>query len=107
LSAKESAIVKNHMTRGQVQDLLSKFAAENPANRQALINNPKAVIEQQLKTSLGDAEVKAVVETADIIYVVVPYVAADVPLSEGELAALSGGSGDFGGGDVQDGGTWS
>ncbi len=96
-----------NMTRGQMQDLLSKFAAENPANRQALIDNPKAVIEQQLRTSLGDAEVKAVVETADTIYVVVPYVAADVQLSEGELAELSGGSGDFGGGDVQDGGTWS
>jgi hypothetical protein len=98
--------VKN-MTRGQVQAFLSKFAAENPANRQALIDNPKAVIEQQLKTSLGAAEIKAVVETADTIYVVVPYVAAGVQLSEGELAEVSGGIGDFGGGDVQDGGTWS
>jgi len=100
--------VDKNMTRGQVQDLLSKFAAENPANRQALISNPKAVIEQQLHRSLGDVEVKAVVETADTIYVVVPYVAAgDAQLSEADLAKMSGGMGDFGGGDVQDGGTWS
>jgi hypothetical protein len=99
--------VDKHMTRGQVQDLLSKFAAENPANRQALISNPKAVIEQQLHSSLGDVEVKAVVETADTIYVVVPYVASDAQLSEADLAKMSGGMGDFGGGDVQDGGTWS
>ncbi len=54
-----------NMTRGQVQDLLSKFAAEGSANREALINDPKAVIEQ-LGASLGDREVKAVVETADV-----------------------------------------
>ena len=52
-------------------------------------------------------EVKALVETVDTIYVVVPYVAGDGQLSERELADLSGGNGDFGGGDVQDGGTWS
>jgi hypothetical protein len=97
------------MTRGQMQDFLSKFAAENPANRQALISDPKGVIEQQLNNSLDGREVKAVVETADTIYVVVPYVAGagEGPLSERELAEVSGGSGDFGGGDVQDGGTWS
>jgi hypothetical protein len=99
--------VANNMTRGQIQDLLSTFAAENPANRQALIDDPKAVIEQQLNSSLGEAKVKAVVETADTIYIVVPYVADDRLLSEGELADVSGGAGDFGGGDVQDGGTWS
>ena len=95
-----------NMTHGQVQDLLTKFAAENTANRDALISNPKAVIEQ-LGGSLGDREVKAVVETADTIYVVVPYVSGDRELTEAELAEMSGGTGDFGGGDVQDGGTWS
>jgi hypothetical protein len=99
--------VAKNMTRGLVQDLLSKFAAESPANREALINDPKAVIEQ-LDASLGDREVKAVVETADTLYVVVPYVADGAELSEGELAQVAGGMGDdFGGGDVQDGGTWS
>jgi hypothetical protein len=99
--------VAKNMTRGQVQDLLSKFAAESPANREALIRDPQAVIEQ-LDAPLGDRKVKAVVETADTIYVVVPYVADGAELSEGELAEVSGGKGDdFGGGDVQDGGTWS
>jgi len=99
--------VEKNMTRGQIQDFLSKFAAENPANREALISDPGAVIEQQLNRSLDGREVKAVVETADTIYVVVPYVAGDRQLSELELAEVAGGSGDFGGGDVQDGGTWS
>jgi hypothetical protein len=98
--------VEKNMTRGQLQDLLSKFAAESPENRQALIDDPKSVIEQ-LGASADNKEVQAVVETADTIYVVVPYVATDGQLSERELAGLSGGSGDFGGGDVQDGGTWS
>ena len=41
------------MTRGQVQDLLSKFAIANPKYRQALIKDPKALIEKQLNASLG------------------------------------------------------
>lgn len=99
----------NNMTRGQVQDLLETFAGESEANRQALIDDPKAVIEQQLNRSLGDTKVKVLVETADTIYVVVPHVAGDRQLSEGELAKVSGGAGegDWGGGDVQDGGSWS
>ena len=30
------------MTRGQIQDLVGKFAAENPKYRAALLSNPKA-----------------------------------------------------------------
>ena len=70
------------MTRGQVQDLLAKFATENPKYREALVANPKAIIEKQFALSLGNVTVKAVVETADTTYVVVPYAA-----SEGELSA--------------------
>ncbi|MCU0256193.1 MAG: hypothetical protein MUF60_05585 [Vicinamibacterales bacterium] len=63
------------MTRGQVQDLLAKFATENPKYREALVANPKAIIEKQFALSLGSVNVKAVVETADTTYVVVPHVA--------------------------------
>ena len=52
------------MTRGQVQDLVGKFATENPKYRDALIRDPKGVIEKQLNTSLGNVGVKAVVPTA-------------------------------------------
>jgi len=65
------------MTRGQVQDLLAKFATENPKYRDALIKNPKEMIEKQFATSLGGVNVKAVVETADTTYVVIPHVAKE------------------------------
>jgi hypothetical protein len=75
------------MTRGEVQDLLAKFSTENPKYRQALIRNPKAVIERQLNTSLGNLRVKAVVETEDTVYVVVPHVAPDAEQNDAELNA--------------------
>src|SRR5262249_31814690 len=58
------------MTRGEVQDLVAKFAVENPKYRDALIKDPKSIIEKQLNTSLGKVQVKSVVETPDVSYVV-------------------------------------
>ena len=40
------------MTRGQIQDLVGKFASENPKYRSALLSNPKGTIEKQLNLSL-------------------------------------------------------
>ena len=83
------------MTRGEVQDLLAKFAVENPKYRQALINDPKAIIEKQLNTSLGSAKVKAIVETADTAYVVVPHLAGEGELSDADLEKVAGGKQDI------------
>ena len=83
------------MTRGQVQDLLAKFATENPKYREALIANPKAVIEKQFASNLGSVNVKAVVETADTTYVVVPHVAGEGELSDADLEKVAGGKGDI------------
>ena len=79
------------MTRGEVQDLMNKFATENPKYRQALLANPKATIERQLNTSLGNVQVKAIAETSDTVYVVVPYVAASGELSDADLETVAGG----------------
>jgi hypothetical protein len=87
--------VAQKMTRGEVQDLLAKFALENPKYRQALIADPKAIIEKQLNTSLGDVSVKAVVETAEVAYVVVPYMAAEGELSDADLEKVAGGKQDI------------
>ena len=65
------------MTRGQIQDLVGKFASENPKYRTALLSNPKATIEKQLNTTLGAVNVKAVADTADTVHVVIPYAAAE------------------------------
>jgi hypothetical protein len=83
------------MTRGEVQDLVAKFAAENPKYRQALISNPKAVIEKQLNTSLGNVNIKAVVDTADTTYVVIPHVAGEGELSDADLEKVAGGKQDI------------
>ncbi len=79
------------ISRGQIQDLVGKFAAENPSYRDALIKDPKGVIEKQLNTSLGSTEIKAVVDTATTSYVVVPHVPTEGELSDADLEKVAGG----------------
>ena len=50
------------MTRGQLHDLLARFAVDTEY-REALINDPKMVLEKQLGSSLGNVNVKSVIET--------------------------------------------
>ena len=83
------------MTRGQIQDLVGKFAAENPKYRAALVADPKSVIEKQLNTSLGDVTVKAVVDTANTVHVIVPHAAAEGELSDADLERVAGGKQDI------------
>ena len=87
--------VSQKMTRGEVQDLIAKFAVENPKYRDALIKDPKSIIERQLNTSLGSTKVKAVVETADTVYVVVPHLAGEGELSDADLEKVAGGKQDI------------
>jgi hypothetical protein len=82
------------MTRGEVQDLLAKFAVDNPKYRDALVSNPKSVIEKQFATSLGSLQVKAVVDTSDTLYVVIPYMPAEGELNDADLEMVAGGKGD-------------
>jgi hypothetical protein len=83
------------MTRGQIQDLVGKFAIENPKYRLALLSNPKGTIEKQLNTQLGPVTVKAVADTADTIHVIVPHVAAEGELSDADLERVAGGKQDI------------
>ena len=83
------------MTRGQLHDLLSRFAVENPKYREALINDPKTVLEKQLGSSLGNVTVKSVIETPDTMYVVVPYVQKEGELSDSDLERVAGGKQDI------------
>ena len=88
--------VSQKMTRGEVQDLVAKFSIENPKYREALIKDPKNIIERQLGTSLGpNVKVKAVVETADTVYVVVPHSAGEGELSDADLEKVAGGKQDI------------
>ena len=81
------------MSRGEVQDLLIKFAAENPQYRQELLRNPKGLIERQFNTSLGNINIKAIADTADTVHVAVPYVASAGELSDADLEKVAGGKG--------------
>ena len=80
-------------SRGEIQDLLSKFAADNPKYRAALVSDPKSILEKQFNTSLpAGMTVKAVQETADTIYVVVPYIPAQgAELTDSALEMVAGG----------------
>ena len=80
------------ITRGEIQDLVGKFASENLEYRCALVNDPKSVIEKQLNSSLPEGvTVKAVVETADTAYVVIPHVAGEDELDDADLDKVAGG----------------
>ena len=83
------------MTRGEMQDLLAKFAIENPTYRAALLKNPRAVVEKQFATSLpANVTVKALEESADTIYVLVPPASVQVgELDDSDLEKVAGGEG--------------
>jgi hypothetical protein len=82
------------MTRGEMQDVLNKFAASNPQYRSALMKNPKAIVEKQFNMSLPDGvSVKAVAEDANTLYVIVPHaVASGAELDDADLEKVAGGS---------------
>jgi len=93
--ASKEQIIRTRMTRGALQELLAKFAKANPKYRRALINDPKGTIEKQLNTTLGSVTVKALVDTADTVHVVIPYRAASVELSNADLERVAGGKQDI------------
>jgi hypothetical protein len=82
------------MTRGQIQDLLTRFATQRPAYLEALERNPREVIYRQLGIQIpGYKRVQVVRETADQVYVVLPHVVdAGDELSDADLEAVAGGN---------------
>lgn len=83
------------MSRGQMQDLLMQFSTEDTTYREKLIENPRYVIENQFGYEIPEGvEVKTVVETADVAYIVVPHVAGEGELDDADLERVAGGMGD-------------
>jgi hypothetical protein len=81
------------LSRGELNDLLTGFAVQNPRYREALLADPKDVIERQLNNKLPSAMNVAVVQdTADIMFVVLPHVPAEGDeLSDSDLESVAGG----------------
>ena len=83
------------MSRGEMQDLLSKFSAEDENYRAKLIEDPRLVIEKQFGYEVpSNVTVQAVEETADTVYVIVPHVAGEGELDDADLEQVAGGLGD-------------
>jgi len=81
------------LSRGELNDLLTGFAVQNPRYREALLADPKDVIERQLNNKLPSAmNVAMVQDTADIMFVVLPHVPAEGDeLSDSDLESVAGG----------------
>lgn len=79
------------MSRGEMQDLLNKFASQNPKYRSALLKDPKSVVEKQFAISLSGVDVRVVEETPDTLYVIVPRAAAAGELDDSDLEKVAGG----------------
>jgi hypothetical protein len=92
----EERKVSESLSRGQIQDLLAQFSKKTPSYRAALLKNPRAVVEGQMGAKIPDSiHVKAVEETADTMYVIVPFVPAPgAELSDSALEMVAGGKND-------------
>lgn len=82
------------MTRAQIQDLLTKFAAEQPAYRAALAQNPNEVVYRQFGIRVpAGTKIQVLQETADQVFVVLPYsVEPGTELCDADLEAVAGGN---------------
>jgi len=92
--------------RGTMEQRIIQTSLEDDTFSQRLLDNPKATLEEELGTRLPEGvEVRAVEETPDTVFIVLPVRPADVEsgeLSDRELEGVAGGEG------VGEGGfTWS
>jgi hypothetical protein len=82
-------------SRAEMERRLIDRSLEDETFRQRLLDDPKGTMEQELGSRLPESvEVRAVEETPQIIYLVLPSRSADVradELSDQELEEVSGG----------------
>ena len=83
-------------SRAEMERRLIQRSLEDEEFRQRLLDDPKAAVEQELGTRLPEeVRVVAVEESADTIYLVLPFVSTDAlevgELSDQDLEAVAGG----------------
>jgi hypothetical protein len=82
-----------NLSRGELNDLLAGFAAKNEKYRDALLKDPKDVIERQLNNKLPESlAVKVVQDTSSTMHIVLPHVPGEgEELSDSDLESVAGG----------------
>jgi predicted house-cleaning noncanonical NTP pyrophosphatase (MazG superfamily) len=82
------------VTRGEIQDIITRFAQKDPKYRTALRKNPKKLLAAQMNQELPkNLKVKVVEDTADTVHLVLPFAAKGDELSDADLEAVAGGGG--------------
>ncbi len=86
------------VTKQEMISLMYEFALNDPSYRESLKKNPKKVLEKQMGRDFPESlKVEAVQESADKLYLVVPYVPeAGDELSDSDLEQVAGGKGGSG-----------
>jgi hypothetical protein len=79
------------VTRRDIRNFLENMAARDSGFREDLIKDPKSLIERQFNTSLGNLNVKSVVDTEDTLHIVVPPAGEEGELGLDALEKISGG----------------
>ena len=84
--------------RAEAERTLVQRSLEDDSFRQRLLEDPKGTVEQELGSRLPEGvEVRVVEESADTIYLVLPFASAvgeRGEISEQELDAIAGGASD-------------
>jgi Nitrile hydratase, alpha chain len=85
--------------RAEIERTLVQRSLEDEEFRQRLLEDPRAVVEQELETQLPeDVEVRVVEESAQSIYLVLPsasVVGEGGEISDRDLEAVAGGAADI------------
>jgi hypothetical protein len=81
------------MTRGEMQDLLVKFSLESPRYRQALLENPREVVQKQFAIDIpSNVNIRVVEDSASTVHIVLPHTVQEgAELSDADLEAVAGG----------------
>ena len=86
----------NESGRHEVEDRLMSRAANDPAFRRQLIDDPQGAIRDELGVSLpSEVKITVLQETPDQLYLVLPQTVEAAPsgeLSDAELGAVAGGA---------------